>query len=177
MKSDHQLIEKINKGRMDAFDELYYKYREWVFNLAWRCTGNRNDALDVLQETFLYFLGKFPGFELTSAMTTFFYPVVKHISINIRNKNNRFSSENDISLELVDHNSNKNQEKYSDLLTVLNILPEELREILLMRFVDDMNFNEIAQALSVPVSTVKSRYYRALQTLKSDKRTQSYFLE
>jgi RNA polymerase sigma-70 factor (ECF subfamily) len=93
MKSDRELIEAINKGQSDAFEVLYYRYRDWIYKLAWRFSGNQNDALDVLQETFTYFLGKFPGFELTASMTTFFYPVVKHISINIRIKNSRFVSD------------------------------------------------------------------------------------
>ena len=62
MKSDQELIEAINNGRQDAFEVLYYRYRDWIFNLAWRFTGNQHDALDVLQETLAYFLGKFPGF-------------------------------------------------------------------------------------------------------------------
>ena len=48
-----------------------------VVRLAHRFTGNADDAQDVLQETFKYMLGKFPGFKLTAAMTTFLYPVVQ----------------------------------------------------------------------------------------------------
>jgi len=178
MKSDHELIESINKGQSDAFEVLYYRYRDWAVNLAWRFTGNRNDALDVLQETFTYLLGKFPDFELTASMTTFLYPVIKHISLNIKKKNLRFSSENDISnSEIVDPNTNTNDNISNELAAVLKILPEELREILLMKYIDSMSQEEIAQALDIPLGTVKSRLYRALQILRQDARTRSYFLE
>ena len=54
-------------------------------------------------------------------------------------------------------------------------LPEGQREVLLMRFVDDMSMNEIALALSIPVGTVKSRLHNALAALRADPRTARYF--
>ena len=58
MESDEQLIEAINRGEGEAFESLYYRYRDWVYNIAWRFTANREDALDVLQDTFIYLMGK-----------------------------------------------------------------------------------------------------------------------
>jgi RNA polymerase sigma-70 factor (ECF subfamily) len=175
MKSDQELIDAINKGSQDAFEVLYYRYRDWIFNLAWRFTGNQHDALDVLQEAFSYFLGKFPGFKLTCSMTTFFYPTVKHISLNIRAKNKRFSSEKEVPAEIID--TKKAESGSSELAAVLEILPEELREVLLMKYFDSMSHEEISEALNTPLGTVKSRLHRALRTLRQDKRTRSYFLE
>ena len=54
-------------------------------------------------------------------------------------------------------------------------LPTESREIVLMRFVDEMSLGEIAEALDVSLSTVKSRLYRAMETLRSDPKTRDYF--
>jgi len=100
MDSDQELIELVNQGDPDAFEALYRRYRDWVFSLAWRFTGNQQDALDVLQETFTYLLGKFPAFALTASMTTFLYPVVKHLSIAVRSKSRRFTSDEEILGEL-----------------------------------------------------------------------------
>lgn len=177
MKSDQELIEAINKGQADVFDVLYYRYRDWVFNLAWRFTGSRDDALDVMQETFTYLLKKFPGFKLTASMMTFFYPVVKHISLNIKKKNLKFSDENDVFDEFIDTKANTKDNNSKDLVAVLSILPDELREILLMKYVDEMSQEEIAEALNIPLGTVKSRLYRALQILRENNKTKSYFLD
>ena len=65
----------------------------------------------------------------------------------------------------------------SELSAVLAILPDQQREVLLMRFVDDMSLQEIAAALDIPLGTVKSRLHNSLQILRSDRRTQDYFLE
>jgi len=177
MKSDQELIELANKGDPEAFEALYRRYRDWVYRLAWRFTGNRADALDVLQETFTYLLGKFPGFELTAAMTTFLYPVVRHVSIRILSKSSRFTSEEQVLDEPAAPESEETEHYRSELAAVLIVLPDEQREVLLMRFVDDMSLKEIAAALDVPVGTVKSRLHNALQALRRDRRTRDYFLD
>jgi len=177
MKSDRELIELANKGDPEAFEALYRRYRDWVYRLAWRITGNRADALDVIQETFTYLLGKFPGFELTASMTTFLYPVVRHISFTISSKSSRFASEEQIPDEPAAPESEESEHSRSELAAVLIVLPDQQREVLLMRFVDDMGLKEIAAALQIPVGTVKSRLHNALRVLRKDRRTQDYFLE
>ena len=177
MDSDQELIELINEGEADAFDTLYRRYRDWVYNLAWRFTGSRQDALDVLQETFIYLLGKFPGFKLTASMTTFLYPVVRHISLTVRNKNRRFTSDEERLSEITASASTETNSSRSELAAVLTVLPDEQREVLLMRFVDDMSLQEIATALNIPLGTVKSRLHHALQKLRNDRRTKEYFLK
>ena len=177
MDSDQELIELVNEGDADAFEALYYRYRDWIYHLAWRFTGNRQDTLDVLQETFTYLLGKFPGFSLTASMTTFLYPVVKHLSLAVRSKNRRFITDEEILSELPAPVLKDTQSSRSELASVLTVLPDEQREVLLMRFVDDMTLQEIATALNIPVGTVKSRLHHALNTLRQDSRTKDYFLE
>lgn len=178
MKSDRELIELANKGNPDAFEALYYRHRDWVYHLAWRFTGNQPDALDVLQETFTYLLGKFPGFELTASMTTFLYPAVKHISEAILAKKRRFLSDDAVLGKLAEASPQRQTDHdRSELAAVLTILPDEQREVLLMRFVDDMSLQEIAVVLNIPLGTVKSWLHRALQTLRDDRRTRDYFLE
>ena len=177
MESDRELIELANKGDSEAFEVLYYRYRDWVYRLAWRFTGNRQDALDVLQETFIYLMSKFPGFELTASMTSFLYPAVRHISLAIRSKKRRFTSDEEILSELAAPTTKETERCRSELAAVLTVLPNEQREVLLMRYVDDMSLQEIATALNIPLGTVKSRLYHSLRTLRNDRRTQDYFLK
>ena len=177
MASDQELIESANQGDCESFGILYHRYRDWVYRLACRFTGNHQDALDVLQETFAYLLGKFPGFELTCAMTTFLYPVVKHVSLTIRRKSRRFACDEEVLGELAATASQEIERPRSELAAVLAVLGENRREILLMRFVDSMSLQEIADALGIPLGTVKSRLHHALKALREDRRTRDYFLE
>lgn len=174
-QSDQALIEAINAGDLDAFEALYHRYRDWVIRLAWRFTGNHDDALDVLQEAFAYLLRKFPGFRLTARMTTFLYPVVKNLSITARRKSSRFVSNSEALSDVAATSSDEDHR--SDLAAAMAVLPETHREVVLMRFVDDMSLAEIAGALDVPVGKVKSRLHNSLKTLKDDERAKRYFLD
>lgn len=173
--SDQDLIAAINRGDAAAFEALYYRYRDWVVRLAYRFTGDRDAALDVLQDTFAYLLGKFPRFRLTSRMTTFLYPVVRNISISVRRKAIRFVSNEDALLDAAAEESGDRLASRSELAAALASLPEAQREVLLMRYVDDFTLQEIADILRIPLGTVKSRIHNALRTLRDDDRTREYF--
>ncbi len=160
-------------GDPDAFETLYRRYRDWVHRLAWRCTGNEQDALDVLQETFIYLLQKLPGLQLTASMTTFLYPVVKHLSLNLRRRRHPQSDEE---ILLTIPAPTEPSAPRAELAAALAALSAEQREVVLMRFLDDMSLDEIALALDVATGTIKSRLHRALETLRHDPRTRDYFL-
>jgi len=177
MESDEQLVQAANEGDAEAFESLYYRYRDWVYRLAFRFTRNREQALDVLQETFAYLLRKLPNLKLTASMTTFLYPVVKHVSITIGRKSRREKPIDEGLAELPSPAPEQAGASRAELAAVMGNLPEDQREIVLMRFVEDMSIDEIAAAIGIPAGTVKSRFYRALQTLRNDRRTRDYFLE
>jgi RNA polymerase sigma-70 factor (ECF subfamily) len=170
-RSDQQLVAAANAGDPAAFDALYHRHKPWVLSLATRFTGDPDQALDVLQETFIYLLSKFPGFRLTSRLTTFLYPAVKNISIGFRRKSARFVG-GDAAL---DQTPAATPAHTSELTTVVAALPEIQQEVVLMRFVDGLSLEEIATALSIPLGTVKSRLHNALNTLRADPRVQKFF--
>ncbi|MEI8196545.1 MAG: sigma factor, partial [Phycisphaerae bacterium] len=89
-RTDQQLITALNRGDLAAFEVLYHRHRDWIVRLAMRFTGNEADALDVLQETWKYVLGKTPHLALTATLTTFLYPAVKNLSIAARRKRQRY---------------------------------------------------------------------------------------
>ena len=85
-RSDQDLVEAVNAGDDAAFETLYYRYRDWVYRLAHRFTGDEHAALDVLQDTFTYLVRKFPGFRLTAQMTTLLFRVVRSAATSRRHK-------------------------------------------------------------------------------------------
>jgi RNA polymerase sigma-70 factor (ECF subfamily) len=106
MQSDQELIDSANRGDAEAFEALYCRYRDWVYRLAWRFTGSRDQSLDVLQET-----------------------------------------EDDAFAALPAPEATDGRDSHSELAAVLSVLAAEQREVLLMRFVDEMTLEEIAEAL------------------------------
>jgi RNA polymerase sigma-70 factor, ECF subfamily len=175
-RTDLELIAAMNRGDDGAFEVLYFRYRDWVTSLAFRFTGDDSLALDVLQETFLYFLKKFPGFKLTAELKTFLYPAVKNLSIAARRKAERHQST--VSELVVLENrpvESAAATNPDDLSAVLTGLSEEHREALLLRFVDGLSLGEIAEAMEIPLGTVKSRLHNALRLLRKDSRTKNFF--
>jgi len=175
--TDQELIAAINAGDESAFETLYWRYRDWVVNLAYRFTGDAETALDVMQETFLYFVRKFPGFKLTAQLKTFLYPAVCNLSIAARRRQDRWNSPL-LPSELDELPAAASSQQEDDLLrVVLSGLTEEHREILLLRFVDGLSLGEMSVALQIPLGTVKSRLHNALQNLRHDPRTKKLFDE
>lgn len=178
-RTDQELIASLNRGDDAAFDALYWRYRDWVVRLAHRFTGNAEDALDVMQDTFVYVAGKFPGFVLSCAMTSFLYPVVRNLSIAARRKSGRFKSDEAAFANLVSSasSSSSRSQTRQELVAAMAALGDLHREVMLMRFVDDMSLQEIAEALGVPLGTVKSRLHHAIGALRDDPRAREFFLQ
>lgn len=173
-RTDMELVDALNAGDLSAFDALYYRYRDRVARLAFRFTGNQADAMDVLQETFTYLYRKFPGFRLTSSMTTFLYPAVRNLSLGARRKRRR-SAGTEAALIEVPAPSTEPGDERAELAAVIASLPPPQREVVLLRFVDDLTIDEIAAALDVPAGTIKSRLHHAIRALQQDGRVRRYF--
>ena len=174
-RTDLELIAAINAGDDAAFEALYFRYRDWVSALAWRFTGDHSAALDVLQETFLYLLRKFPGFRLTASLKTFLYPAVRNLSIAARRKAERYQASESQMAAWENLPAPINAYAGDELAAALSALSAEHREVLLLRFVDDLSLAEIAAATEVPLGTVKSRLHHALDALRNDERTKKFF--
>ena len=183
-QSDADLIAASNAGGDEgrrAFEALYRRHRDWVVNLALRFTRDADGAADVAQEVFIYLLRKFPGFELTARLTTFLYPAVKNLSHTWRLKSRRFAG-NDEALSLQPDRAGsaaaapgQADPARAELAAVMEKLSESHREVLLLRFVDDLSLAEIAELLSVPVGTVKSRIHHAIAALRDDPGVKDFF--
>ena len=164
--TDQDLVAAANRGDASAMETLYYRYRDWVYALARRFCGNADDALDVLQEVFAYLFAKFPGFELRSQLKTFLYPAVKNISLNRARAQRRIVPLSDARAEGLTNSRSTPAAQRAGILQWLDALPENERELVLLRYHDAMSLREIAGCLTMPLGTVKSTLHRALCRLR-----------
>lgn len=174
-RSDQDLVEAVNAGDDAAFETLYYRYRDWVYRLAHRFTGDEHAALDVLQDTFAYLVRKFPGFRLTAQMTTLLFRVARNAATSQHRRAHTSESLTTTNDPADASDPALRTDAESDLASVLRVLPDGQRDVLLLRFVDDLSLGQIAEALDIPVGTVKSRLHHALATLRTDERARRYF--
>ena len=167
-KSDQELVGGANVGDAAAFEVLYQRYRQWVADLAWRLTGDESLAADVMQETFLYLLGKFPGFELRSQMKTYLYPIIRHIAITAAQKRRRIRPLDGPAREdWTEHSGPPGNEASAVLANAVAELPGPMREVLILRYADGLPIEAIAVAVECPIGTVKSRLHNALRSLRA----------
>lgn len=172
-RTDQELIAAANQGDAAAFALLYDRYRDWVVSLAMRFTRDRNTALDVMQDTFLYLLRKFPDFELTGQMKTFLYPVVRHNSLAIARRQSRQVSSMEVAEPAV--NAPGQRAELNELAAAVDALDPGHREVLVLRFVEGLSLQEIALAMELPLGTVKSRLHHALRQLRENSRLLDFF--
>ncbi|MEM9416448.1 MAG: RNA polymerase sigma factor [Planctomycetota bacterium] len=187
-RSDHELVAAINAGDADAFEALYHRHRDYALKLAMRFCGERSLALDAVQDSFIYVYKKFPGFVLTAKFTTFLYPVVKHNALTAKKKARRTqgqtgggdAGDGDPLGRRADTRAPDPARDFDDapgsgVAKLVASLPEAQREVLMLRFVDELPLEEIAQALEIPLGTVKTRIHHAVRKLRDDPATKKFF--
>ena len=171
--SDLKLVEICNSGRrrdaIEAFDSLYRRHRDYVTRVALRYSSDRDVAADVLQDSFLYLLKRFPpsgeGLILTARLRSLLYPVARNLTLTaLRQARRRERSAELEPDQLPDPRTVDPQ--YENLAKAMRGLSARHQEILLLRFVDGMRLNEMAEALDVPPGTVKSRLHFAIRELR-----------
>ncbi len=161
--SDQDLINAAARGDAAAFEALYRRHRNWIFALAWRFTQDADLAADVTQEAFAYLIRRLPSLTLTAKLTTLLYPVVKHESRTALRKRRRMS----VNVPgPVTNSAAPDADLARTIRAAVDALGDSHAEIVLLRYVHDMELHDIAEALSLPLGTVKSRLHRAHETLK-----------
>jgi RNA polymerase sigma-70 factor (ECF subfamily) len=180
-RSDDELVAACNHGDPDeaarAFEALYRRHRDFVLRVARRFVRDRELALDVVQETFTYLLRKFPptgaGLELTARLQTLLYPVAKNTAISVLRKTRRYEDQGEPADP--DELPAESRPESEPIDAALEALSPERREVLILRFVDDLSLGEIAAALEIPLGTVKSRLHLAIKQLRDDPKIKDLF--
>jgi RNA polymerase sigma-70 factor (ECF subfamily) len=171
--TDQDLLVATASGDPDAFAALYLRHRDWVVRLAWRFTRDEALALDVAQKVFIHLLRRAPNLTLTARLTTYLYPVTRHAALGAMRKK-RPDLAGDGLLERPGPDLTTDDDLLGALAAGVADLPEPQREVLLMRTIHDMPLANIAEALQIPLGTVKSRLHAALSALRADPRTRDW---
>jgi len=182
-RSDEELVDACNfasaGAATTAFEVLYKRHRAYVLRVALRFTRDRELATDILQETFGYLLKLFPptgrGLTLQARLTTFLYPIAKNFAISAARKARRLETGDDAQLEALEGPTPGNPHGGDEIDRALAGLSPERREVLVLRFVEDLSLEEIAAALSIPLGTVKSRLHLAIKQLREDPKIKDLF--
>ena len=165
--SDEDLVRRFLGGERGAFDVLIARHERRVYNLAFRMLGRRDDALDATQETFLACYRKLGGFRGKAAFTTWLHRVALNIcydSLRRRAREEPAREDSEVEPSPVADPADSSATAL-DVRRALLEVPEDFRAVLVLHDVQGVPYDEIAEAIGVPVGTVKSRLHRGRVSL------------
>ena len=173
--SDKKLVKRVQKGDKGAFDLLVLKYQHKIVNLVMRYVRDPELALDITQEAFIKAYRALPRFRGDSAFYTWMYRIAVNTAKNHLAAQRRRPM--DVELDLKDPEQYDLHAKLKETDTpegvslsnelketverAIAALPEDLRTAIILRELEGMSYEEIAQTMECPVGTVRSRIFRA----------------
>lgn len=178
-EEENRTIRRVLDGDVNAFELLVRDYEKNLYNLALRMVKNPDDAADMTQEAFIKAYNSLTSFRGDSKFSVWLYRIVSNVCLDFLRSRSRhqtvsLSVENDegeeTELDIADE-SQSPEELLERKLTResvrrgLDALPEDYRQILLLREIQGLSYDEIGEVLSLEIGTVKSRIFRARKKL------------
>ena len=164
---DNELYYKLladKKSAEEAFAEIYQRHSARIYAYCRRFLGNKEDAQDVFQETFIRFLDSTKQERIMTNVPAFLLKIARNLCVNLKRK-----EKNPISFEeyMVSDFGRGDQNELMKLIKMaLDILPDEYRDMFILREYDGLSYQEIAEVSNTPLSTVKIRIFRAKQKIR-----------
>lgn len=169
-QDDAAIIARCRSGEVHAFGLLVEKYQKTIYNAALRMIGNREDAKDIAQITFLKAYEKLQAFDQTRKFYSWLYRIMMNETLGILGKRRR-------SAEPLDDQHRSplaNPEEKLIQVEILQLVDREImklspdsRAVLILRHFADQSLSEISSILNVPEKTVKSRLFTAREQLRA----------
>ena len=173
------VIRRVQRGDTDAFEALVAAYEKNVFNVALQMTGNREDAQDMTQEAFLKAYSSLSSFRGDSKFSSWLYRIVSNVCLDFKRRQGRRPSSSltmeddegeNIQLDIADESQSpeallERKMTREAVRAGLQQLPDEQRQILLLREIQGLSYEEIGEAMGLEAGTVKSRIFRARKKL------------
>ncbi len=173
------IVRKVLQGNVNAFEKLVTEYEKGVYAIALRMTSNPEDASDMTQEAFIKAYNSLQSFRGDSKFSVWLYRIASNVCLDFLRSRNRKPT---VSLSVEDDEGEETQldvadESQSPELLLersltrdavqrgLQALPPDYRQILLLREIQGLSYEEIADVLRIEVGTVKSRIFRARKRL------------
>jgi RNA polymerase sigma-70 factor (ECF subfamily) len=177
---DEQLITKALTGDQRAYELLLVRHRKAIFHVVTKIVRNREEAQDLVQETFMKAFNALVSYRSEYKFSTWLYKIAANCAIDfVRKKRIEALSldrpietkDGQVEIELPDSTWDPEKDlvrkqKLRSIDEAIESLPDKYREVIIYRHKDDKSYEEIAGILKTPVGTVKARIFRARELLK-----------
>lgn len=172
-KGDIFYIEQVLCGKTEAYSFIIDRHKDRAFNLAFRISGNREEAEEILQDSFLKAFNSLKGFRMKSSFGTWFYRIVYNTAISrVRLKKNSPLSLEEFPADYIDFmttggTEEETESEYRESLLnfALKKISEEERGLITLHYYEDLDIQEISGITGISKSNIKVRLYRARQKM------------
>ncbi len=180
-RSDEELLAGSLKGHKGDFKVLLERYEGELFNFLYHTVGDRQAAEDLFQETFMQVFSNIERFRPDGRFRPWMYTIAANLArdeMRRRRRRKTFSLDAEIHrgeevslVEMIESHAEDpsmlaaDEESRTLATEMMESLPGNLREVVVMYFYNDMKYTEIAESLGLPMGTVKSRLYRAVREM------------
>ena len=178
-EQEAQIVQQVLQGDVNAFEDLVTEYEKNVYSLTLRMTGNAEDAADMTQETFIKAYNSLSAFRGDSKFSVWLYRIATNVCLDFLRSRSRkptvsLSMEDDdgeeVELDIADDSQSPERLLERGLTRDavrrgLKALSAEYRQILLLREIQGLSYEEIGEAMGLEAGTVKSRIFRARKKL------------
>jgi RNA polymerase sigma-70 factor (ECF subfamily) len=171
-KNDEELMLAVKAGDRDAFGILYARHRNGVLNFCYQMLRNFEDSGDVFQEAFRYLFVHADTYTPSAKFTTYLYRIARNLCIDILRRRKRWNLQQlDTQIDVQDDSPTRttvleSDETQGQVKKALEEIPEPYREVVLLRVVHGMAYEDIATTTQSPLGTVKSRLHTGFEFLR-----------
>jgi RNA polymerase sigma-70 factor, ECF subfamily len=173
---DQELVEAVRKGNLASFDTLVHRYQGIVHRFLFHFMRHSQDAEDVTQETFVTFYRKLDLYKPEHALKSWLLTMARNLAISHHRRRTAAPVDPEILADLVRDVASGPEhevvlrERVREVQDALGRLPDEMREVLVMRYMLDFPIQKVAEVLNIPEGTAKSRAFQARAALKESLR-------
>jgi len=177
---DIEIVERTLKGDVEAFSLIVEKYRNMTFRYVYARFNNYDEAMDITQDIFIMALEALKNFRKESKFSTWFYSIMVNYCKNCKKKSKRYNTvpitggvdDSEYEIQIPDERADPEENVImNDSMRIVKDeiynLPDDYREVLILRDIEGMSYNDISDMIGIKLSNVKVRIHRGRELLKN----------
>jgi RNA polymerase sigma-70 factor, ECF subfamily len=169
--TDDELVAHCLHGRREAFSELVLRHQRMVYSFARAMLGDAHVAEDIAQEAFLHAYRALSSYQAQGKFPAWLRMITTRLCLNHRRDNRREVAWEDLSGHPAEQTDGPESrlgewEQRGEVRRAIDALPCDFRDVIVLRYMEELSYDEIARHLGVPTSTVETRLHRAKKQLR-----------
>ncbi|MCX7716478.1 MAG: RNA polymerase sigma factor [Endomicrobia bacterium] len=176
-KTDYEIIHEVVNGNKDLYAVIIKRYQNFVFTIVERLISNKEDVKDIVQEIFIKIYFSLYKYDIKYEFKSWLYKVaINYVLDFIKSKNSKYKiiisiEDKNISQYCIEHPKIELdielKEKLKKIGDIINRLKPKYREVIILRYIEELKVEEIAEILNVSCNNVKIRLHRAIKMVRN----------